>query len=305
MSEKVLFVCSKGFPEGAYIPQHEPVISAFDHGFLYGDGVFEGIRIYDGAIFRLDKHLDRLYRSLEYLGMEVPFDREFITDHMIEVARRNRIVNGYIRPVISRGDGDLGLNPEKCKHPTLVLIADTIILYPKEYYEEGLRLILSSIPKNSKKALNPNAKLTQYINNIRAVREANLRVAQEAMMLDSAGYVAECTGDNIFMINKKGLCTPTTENALPGITRETIVDIARNIGITVHEQRLKPHHFYKADEVFVTGTAAEVCPVREIESNIIGDGNPGPVTRQFMEEFRKATKDPKYLTHIHQYSGRS
>jgi len=275
------------FPSTAYS------ISPLDHGILYGDGVFEGIRIYNGRIFKLKEHLNRLWKSAAYIGMKVPFSKEQLSKAVASLARKNKIFNGYCRLVITRGIGDLGISPRKCSMPTTFIIVDQIMLYPQEYYENGLPIIISSIPKIPRECLNPNAKVCHYESNIRAMQEALRKGAREAIMLDTKGFLAECTGDNIFLVKGKTLHIPTTRNILAGITRETVIGIAKRMGLKVNERDIKPAELFMVDEVFLTGTGAEIIAVNKINSRKIGSGKAGPITLKILRMFRAETLNPK------------
>ncbi|MBI4015412.1 MAG: branched-chain-amino-acid transaminase [Candidatus Aenigmarchaeota archaeon] len=277
----------KLFPATAYS------ISPFDHGVLYGDGIFEGIRIYNGRIFKLKEHLNRLWKSSAYIGMKVPFSKEQLSKAVASLARKNKILNGYCRLVVTRGIGDLGINPKKCSIPTTFIVVDQIALYPKEFYEQGLPVSISSIPKIPRECLNPNAKICHYENNILSMAEALKKGAREAIMLDLNGNVTECTGDNIFLVFGNTLYTPTTRNILAGITRETVIGMTRKMGLKVKERDIKPAELFRADEVFLTGTGAEIVPVNKIDGRKIGRGNAGPITLKILRRFRAETLNPK------------
>jgi branched-chain amino acid aminotransferase len=272
---------------GRFVPREEARISVFDHGFLYGDGVFEGIRAYHGRIFRLEQHLDRLYDSARALLLEVPLSREAMREAILETVRRNGLREAYIRPIVSRGVGDLGLDPRKCRGATVVIIVDAIQLYPPQAYERGLRAVTARTRKIRPDMLNPRIKSLNYLNNILARIEANQADVDEAVMLSHDGYVCECSADNIFIVRRGEVWTPPPHlGILQGVTRDAVLDLAREAGLPALERVFTLHDLYTADEAFLTGTGAEVGPVVEVDGRPIGDGRPGPVTRQLMEAFR-------------------
>lgn len=274
--------------DGKFTPKAEAKISVFDHGFLYGDGIFEGIRLYQGCVFRLEEHLERLEMSAKALCLELPLSRRELADVVCESCRRNNLTDGYIRLIVSRGYGDLGLSPRNCPTPTVVCIADTIKLYPEELYATGMRIITAPTRRISPAALPPMIKSLNYLNNIMAKMEAQQHGFHECLMLNEQGYVAECTGDNVFLIHKGRLLTPASHaGALVGITRLVAMEIAAALGIPVVETNLTRYDVWNADECFLTGTAAEVIPVIEVDARRIGDGKPGPMTAGILAEFRK------------------
>jgi branched-chain amino acid aminotransferase len=280
------------YVNGNLVPAEEASVSVFDHGFLYGDGVFEGIRVYNGRIFKLDEHLERLYDSAHVIMLRIPLSKEEMRRAVIDTVRANGIRDGYIRLVVSRGPGDLGLDPRKCSKPTVVIIADTIQLYPEELYEKGLKVVTVPTRRNIPEALNPRIKSLNYLNNILAKIEANNfgDVVHEAIMLDVNGYVVECTGDNIFIVDNGILITPPTYiGALEGITRNTVIELAKEMGVRVEESLLTRYNLYVADECFLTGTAAEVVPVAEVDGRKIGNEVPGKITSELMKRFREKT----------------
>ncbi|MGM0442087.1 MAG: branched-chain-amino-acid transaminase [Elusimicrobiota bacterium] len=274
---------------GNYVSREDAKISVFDHGLLYGDGVFEGIRSYKGNIFKLKEHLDRLYRSARAIKLNIPLEKQEMEDAVVESVRVNKLKDAYIRLVVTRGVGDLGLNPEKCPQPSIFIIVDSITLYPKEFYENGLKLITASTRRNIPDALSPRVKSLNYLNNIMAKIEANMNDVPEALMLNNEGYVAECTGDNIFIVtgDDKVLTPPPYVGTLTGITRNTIIDIVKELGIEVKETPFTLFELYNAKECFLTGTAAEVIPVVNIDDRMIGDGQPGEITWELIDKFRK------------------
>jgi branched-chain amino acid aminotransferase len=274
--------------DGEFVPKSEAKISVFDHGLLYGDGVFEGIRVYGGCVFRLDEHLERLEYSARALLLKMPWSRQELSDAVCETCRRNNLTDGYIRLLVTRGVGSLGLSPRSCIKPSLIIIADKIQLYPEEYYEKGLKIITVPTRRSGPAMLPPMVKSLNYVNNILAKIEAQHSGYEEAIMLDDAGYVAECTGDNLFLIHKGALITPPpATGALRGITRATAMDIARDLGLPIMENNLTRYDVWIADECFLTGTAAEMIPVVEVDGRPIGDGKPGCHTMKILEHFRR------------------
>ncbi len=280
------------YVNGQYYSEEEAKVSVLDHGYLYGDGVFEGIRMYSGCIFKLKEHIDRLYDSARAIMLRIPMEKSEMESAIVETVRKNGLSDGYIRVVVSRGVGDLGLDPRKCPNPTVVIIADKIKLYPEELYQNGLSIITVPTRRNIPEALNPQIKSLNYLNNILAKIEAIHRGYEEALMLNQEGYVAECTGDNIFMLKGRALITPPTSvGVLKGITARTVMEIAMDMGLEVREERFTRYDLYTADEVFLTGTAAEIIPVVRIDDRPIRDGRPGPTTWEIIRRFRKITTE--------------
>lgn len=277
--------------DGQYLPREQAVVSVFDHGFLYGDGVFEGIRSYGGVVFRLKEHLVRLYESAKTVGMEIPISPKEMEEVVLETVRRNELQDAYIRLVVSRGAGDLGLDPRNCTKPTIVCIAASISLYPREMYENGLEVIITSTRKNRPDVLSPRVKSLNYLSNIMAKQELALAGVLEGIVLTADGYVAEATADNVFMVKNSKLYTPPKFlGILEGVTRNAVMDLAKQAGIEVREEVFTAHDLYNADEAFFSGTAAELIPVVKVDGRTIGDGKPGPVYKQLMEAFRALTK---------------
>lgn len=272
--------------DGKYYPKEEAKVSVFDHGFLYGDGVFEGIRAYSGRIFRLDEHLDRLYDSAKTIDLKASISKDEMAKAIIETCKKNNLKDAYIRPIISRGIGDLGLDPRKCAKSSIFIIATEWGAMYGDLYEKGLKAITVSVRRNPAEALPPNVKSLNYLNNIMAKIEANYKGGDEAIFFDTNGYVCEGSGDNIFVIKNGVIITPPTLNNLRGITRMVALEIANSLGITVLERNMGYYDLYSADEVFVTGTAAEIAPITWIDGRDIGTGKPGPITRQCMEQFK-------------------
>ena len=262
-------------------------VSVFDHGLLYGDGVFEGLRSYGGKVFRLHEHVVRLFESAKAIWLEIPLTQQALCDAIDQMVKTNEIEDGYIRVIVTRGVGTLGLDPRKCNDPQVIIIADAIALYPSEYYENGLEIITVSVNRNHPAALSPRIKSLNYLNNILAMIEGIQSGCIEARMLNHKGEIAECTGDNIFLVKQGELRTPPLDaGILAGITREAVSDIAEGIGMDVRRVALTKHDVYTADEVFLTGTAAEVVPVVKVDSRSIGDGKPGPITCDLKERFQ-------------------
>ncbi|MEW5898666.1 MAG: branched-chain-amino-acid transaminase [Bacillota bacterium] len=279
------------FLNGEFVPEEQAVVSVFDHGLLYGDGVFEGIRAYCGRVFKLGEHLDRLYESARTIMLQIPLSKAEMQEVVLETLRRNNQRDAYIRLVVSRGVGDLGLDPLKCPKPTVFCITATIQLYPDELYEKGLEVVTVSTRRNIAEACNPRVKSLNYLNNIYAKIEANLAGVPEAIMLNSEGYVAEATGDNIFIVKNGILITPPSyAGILEGITRNAVMEIARQKGIPVEEKLFTLHDVYTADECFMTGTAAEVIPTVKVDGRPIGTGRPGEMTWELITAFRELTR---------------
>jgi branched-chain amino acid aminotransferase len=276
--------------DGRFVPREEARLSVFDHGFLYGDGVFEGIRAYNGRVFRLREHLDRLYDSARAIDLIIPVTKEEMSEIILETLRKNKLKNGYIRPIVTRGVGDLGLDPRKCPKPSIFVIAVEWGAMYGDLYEKGLNAITVSVRRNPAEALPPNVKSLNYLNNILGKIEANYKGGDEAIFFDTNGYLSEGSGDNIFVVKNGAIYTPPTLNNLRGITRAVVIELARSLGISLFEQDLGYYDLYAADEVFVTGTAAEVAPIVLIDGRSIGSGKPGPVTRQLMVSFRSVTE---------------
>jgi len=278
----------KVYLDGKFVDAADAKISVFDHGLLYGDGIFEGIRLYQGNVFRLEEHLERLWHSAKAIMLTIPLTRAEMAAVVCESCRQNGLRDGYIRLVVTRGVGDLGLAPWLCAKASVVIIADKIALYPPEFYATGLTVVTVPTRRVGAAAVPPGIKSLNYLNNILAKLEARQAGAQEAVMLNDQGFVAECTGDNLFIVQKGRLFTPAAQQGgLKGITRGTIFDIARSLGLPAEEHDLTRYDLWTADECFLTGTGAEVIPVVKIDSREIGPGKPGPITNRVLAEFRK------------------
>ncbi len=279
------------YVNGEFVPSEEAKVSVFDRGYLYGDGVFEGIRGYNGRIFRLDQHLERLYQGARAIALEVPASFEELKEIILETVRRNRLRDCYVRVVVSRGRGDLGLDPRKCtSRASVVVIADSIALYPEEVYEQGLEVITCVTRRNLPTALNPQIKSLNYLNNILARLEVNRAGAHEGLMLNHLGHVAEATGDNVFLWRRGELVTPpAAAGILEGVTRQVALELAAEMGLPVRQGMITLYDVYSADECFLTGTAAEIVPVSRVDGRLIGDGKPGPITKRLMVRFKEVT----------------
>jgi branched-chain amino acid aminotransferase len=281
----------KVYIDGKYYDQKNARVSVFDHGLLYGDGIFEGIRAYHGRVFKLAEHVERLFCSAKSIMLKIPLSAEQMKRAVVETCRKNKIRDGYIRLVVTRGVGSLGLNPHKCSNPSVIIIADKIQLYPEEMYRKGLEIITVGTTRNLHSALNPAIKSLNYLNNILAKIEAINGGCEEALMLNAEGYVAECTGDNIFILRGGQLLTPPlSAGALYGITRGVVMELAQQNGLAVSEPNLTRHDLFNADECFLTGTGAEIIGVVKIDGRVIGQGKPGPVTEKLVTQFRQLTQ---------------
>jgi branched-chain amino acid aminotransferase len=269
------------FLDGKFVPEADAKVSVFDHGLLYGDGIFEGIRFYNGRVFKLEDHLERLWDSARSICLEIPMGRNEMTEALLETIRRNGLREGYIRLIVTRGVGNLGLNPVQCKRPSVIIIATTIALYPKEAYENGLTVVTCATRRTGAAALNPAVKSLNYLNNVMARIEAN-----------EAGNVAECTADNVFIVKRSQIFTPPiAAGALRGITRSVVFDIAAELGLKITETDITRHDVFVADECFLTGTAAELIPVIKADGRVIGNGMPGSITARMIGRFRELTRE--------------
>lgn len=274
--------------DGEYVPEKEAKISVFDHGVLYGDGVFEGIRAYSGRIFKCKEHIDRIFAAAKAIMLEIPLSKKELTEVVLETCRRNNLKDGYIRLVVTRGKGDLGLSPANCPKATVFCIAASIKLYPEEMYTKGMPIITSSQRRNKATIVDPQVKSLNYLNNILAKIEANRASVPEALMLNHDGIVAECTGDNIFIVKDNVIYTPPIHiGILDGITRRAVMELASGMGYQVEEKEFTLFNVYNADECFLTGTAAEAIPVTMVDGRIVGDGVAGPVTGKILRAFKE------------------
>lgn len=281
----------KIYIDGQFYDEANAKISVFDHGLLYGDGVFEGIRMYHNRVFKLREHIERLYWSAKAILLDMPMTPEEMIAATVETCRQNGLRDGYIRLLVTRGKGTLGLDPRRCPKASVIIIAANIQLYPEKYYQEGLTIVTVPTTRMQVNSVNPAIKSLNYLNNILARIEANNAGVEEAIMLNTEGFVAECTGDNIFIVQKGKLFTPPlSAGALYGITRNTVLDAAKELGVATAEPNLTRYDIYNADEMFLTGTAAEIIPVVKVDGRVIGTGKPGPVTAKLLAAFREKTK---------------
>jgi len=279
--------------DGEFYPKSQAKISVYDHGFLYGDGVFEGIREYNGVVFKLKEHIDRLYRSAHAIMLTIPLTKEEMTKAVVETLRKNKMKDSYIRLIVSRGVGDLGLDPRKCPKPTIIIITDTINIKAGNAKETGITTMFSWVRRNPVDATTHEIKSLNYLNSVLAKIEANANGVDEAICLESNGYIAEGVGENIFIVkNGEILTPPTSTGALAGITAEVVTKLAEELGIKLTVANLTPFMLFTADEAFFTGTAMEMVPIREANKRQIGNGKPGPVTKKLMVEFHKVIEDP-------------
>jgi len=280
----------KIYIDGKYYDQKDAKISVFDHGLLYGDGIFEGIRAYNGRVFKLTEHIDRLFYSAKAILLKIPLSHGETVRAVVETCRRNKLRDGYVRLLVTRGAGTLGLNPNRCKNPSIIIIADKIQLYPAGLYERGMEIVTVPTTRNLHSALNPAIKSLNYLNNILAKIEANNAGCEEAIMLNAEGFVSECTGDNIVIVKAGQMLTPPlSAGALYGITRGVVIELAREEGLTVAEPNLTRYDLFNADECFLTGTGAELIPIVKIDGRIIGAGKPGPITRRLVDKYHALT----------------
>jgi branched-chain amino acid aminotransferase len=283
---------AKIYIDGKFYSEASAKVSVLDHGLLYGDGIFEGIRFYNGRVFRLEEHLVRLWDSARSICLEIPMSMRDMTEAVLETIRQNRLRDGYIRLLVTRGVGNLGLNPTQCKFPSVIIIAATIALYHESFYRKGLTIITCATRRSNPAALNPAVKSLNYLNNVMARIEANLAGADEALMLNDEGNVAECTADNVFIIKGGQIFTPPiTAGALRGITRGIVFEIAAEFGIKISAIDITRHDVFVADECFLTGTAAEIVPVVKADGRSIGNGKPGPITTRTIARFREMTRE--------------
>ncbi|HEY4417736.1 MAG TPA: branched-chain-amino-acid transaminase [Verrucomicrobiae bacterium] len=281
----------KIFLDGKLCNERDAKVSVFDHGLLYGDGIFEGIRAYNGRVFKLKEHIDRLFYSAKAILLEIPMTHAELMKATIDTIRANKLRDAYIRLVVTRGVGNLGLNPRSCKKPSIIIIAGKIQVYPAEMYARGMDIVTVPTVRNLHSALNPAIKSLNYLNNILAKIEANNAGVEEAIMLNSEGFVAECTADNLFIIKNGELLTPPlSAGALYGVTRQTVIELAEQAGIKVSEPNLTRYDLFNADECFVTGTGAEIMPVVKIDGRVIGAGKPGLLTTKLISEYKALTQ---------------
>src|SRR5437870_745761 len=277
--------------DGKYYDERGAKISVFDHGLLYGDGIFEGIRAYNGRVFKLKEHIDRLFASAKSILLTIPLSHAEVMKAVVETCRRNKVRDGYIRLVVTRGVGTLGLNPNRCKNPSVIVIAGKIQVYPPELYQKGMEIITVPTVRNLHSALNPAIKSLNYLNNILAKIEANNAGCEEAVMLNAEGFVSECTADNLFIVKDGDLQTPPlSAGALYGITRRVVMEIAKESGMEVSEPNLTRHDLFNADECFLTGTGAELVPIVKVDGRLIGNGKPGTITQKLVAQYRTLTK---------------
>jgi branched-chain amino acid aminotransferase len=280
--------------DGEYYPKSKAKVSVYDHGLLYGDGVFEGIRAYDGVVFKLKEHIDRLYRSASVIMLNIPLTKEEMINAVLETLRKNTLRDAYIRLLVTRGVGDLGLDPRKCQKPTLIIIADVIRLHSGEAKAKGIRAMLVWVKRDPVDATSHEVKSLNYMNSILAKIEANIAGFAEAICLDKNGHISEGVAENVFIVKKgKVITPPTSTGALVGITRDVAMKLAEKLGYTAVESNITPTDLFTADEAFFTGTAAEIIPIVEVNKRVIGNGDPGPITRRLMQEFEKVVRDPK------------
>ena len=286
--------------DGKFYPKSEAKISVYDHGLLYGDGVFEGIRAYNGIVFHLKEHIDRLYRSAHPIFLEIPLTKAELTEALLETLRKNNLKDAYIRLVVTRGVGDLGLDPRRCPKPTVIIITEpTLVLHSPEKLEKGISTVITWVRRNSVDAATHELKSLNYLNSILGKIEANNSGVDEAICLDKAGFVCEGVGENIFIVRDGKLLTPPlSSGALDGITRAFVIELAEKMGIEVIERNITPNELFTADEAFFTGTAAEVAPIHDVNGRVIGAGKQGPVTKRIMQKFMDALTDPNEGTPI-------
>jgi len=281
------------YVDGKYYPKSEAKISVFDHGLLYGDGVFEGIREYNGVVFKLKEHVDRLYRSAHVITLKIPLTKKEMTNAVVETLRKNKLKDSYIRLVVTRGVGDLGLDPRKCLRASVIIITDTILLHESGAKEHGITAMFSWVRRNSVDSTSTEIKSLNYLNSVLAKIEANANGVDEALCLESNGYLAEGVGENVFIVKNGELMTPpTSTGALAGITADVVAQLAVKLGIKLTVTNLTPFMIFTADEAFFTGTAMEMVPIREVNKRKIGTGKPGPVTKKLMAEFQEVIEDP-------------
>lgn len=280
------------YVNGEFVPKKDAKISVWDHGLLYGDGVYEAIRVYDGNIFKLREHIDRLYNSAKAIKIEIPMTKEKLLEAVVELVRRNKLKNGYLRIIVTRGVGLMGVDPRNCEKPTIIIMSE---LREALFGGKPISVIISSIRRFPSQCLDPKIKSLNYLNNVLAKIQAIEAGADDAIMLNMEGYVAEAVTENIFVVRKNVVYTPPLEaGILEGITRNVVIEIAKNLGLEVREENLTIYDLYTADEIFLTGTAAEITPVVKVDGRSIGNGEPGPVFKKILEEYKKIVKDPRF-----------
>jgi len=286
--------------DGKFYPKSDAKISVYDHGLLYGDGVFEGIRAYDGVVFRLNEHIDRLYTSTHTIMLDIPVSKEEMQRIVLDTLKKNKLKEAYIRLIVTRGIGDLGLDPKKCSKPSIIVITEpTIVLHSKEMKEKGITTMITWVKRDSVDATSHEVKSLNYLNNVLAKIESNFAGMDEAICLDQSGFVCEGTAENVFIVKDgKVITPPTSTGALRGITRTAVMTLTEKLGYPTVERNITPNELFTADEVFLTGTAAEITPVREVNKRVIGSGKPGPITKRLMQEFDKILRSPKEGTLI-------
>ena len=286
--------------DGKFYPKSEAKVSVYDHGLLYGDGVFEGIKAYEGIVFRLKEHIDRLYTSAHTIMLDIPVSRKEMIQAVVDTLKKNKLKDSYIRLVVTRGTGDLGLDPRKCPKATIIIITEpTIVLHSKDKIERGITAMITWVKRDPVDATTHEVKSLNYLNSILAKIESNAGGVDEAICLDKTGFVSEGVAENIFIVKDRIVITPpTSTGALRGITRTAVIELVEKLGHPMIERNITPNELFTADEVFFTGTAAEVTPVREINKRMIGDGKPGPMTKRLVEEFNKLVRNPKEGTPI-------
>jgi len=291
MAKQELFI----YIDGKFFPKSEAKVSVYDHGLLYGDGVFEGIRAYEGVVFKLKEHIDRLYTSAHTIMLEIPLSKEKMTLAVLDTLKKNKLKDSYIRLVVTRGVGDLGLDPRKCSKATIIVIAEPmIVLHSKEKIERGITTMITWVKRDPVDATTHEVKSLNYLNSVLGKIESNIAGVDEAICLDKTGFVCEGVAENIFIVKEgKVLTPPTATGALRGITRNVVIRLVEKLGHPLIERNITPNELFTADEVFLTGTAAEITPVREVNKRMIGEGKPGPITKQLVREFSKLVKDPK------------
>jgi len=295
--EKELLICI----DGKYYPKSQAKVSVYDHGLLYGDGVFEGIRAYNSVVFKLKEHIDRLYRSARVIMLQIPPTKEEMIKAVLETLRKNNLRDAYIRLVVTRGVGDLGLDPRKCPKPTVIIITDVIKLHSGAAKEKGIRAMIVWVKRDPVDATSHEVKSLNYLNSILGKIEANIAGFDEAICLDKNGHVSEGVAENLFIVqNGKVITPPTSTGALVGITRDVVMKLAEKLGYKATEKTITPTDLFTANEAFFTGTAAEIVPIVEVNKRMIGDGKPGPITRQLMQEFEMLVRDPKEGIPIYQ-----